>query len=393
MASQSEFTATPFRIDVPDAVLDDLKTRLNNTRWPEAEPVDDWTQGVPLSYVQEVCDYWANDYDWRAREAMLNRFDQFTAPLDAASTAADSIAALDIHFIHARSPNENAVPLIITHGWPGSVVEFHKVIEPLTDPAAHGGNSADAFHVVCPSLPGYGFSGKPAETGWGVERIADAWAQLMAGLGYARFGAQGGDWGAGVTTAIGARHPDMCLGIHLNMVMAGSRPEDAGDPTEEEIAAFAALEHYRKWDSGYSTQQSTRPQTLAYGLTDSPAGQAAWILEKFWSWTDCDGHPENALSRDEMLDNIMLYWLNATAGSSGRLYWESFRNLGSEPVAVPTAVAKFPKEIIPPLRSWSESIYTDIRRWTDISQGGHFAAFEQPDLFIDDVRAFYAQLR
>ena len=373
----------PFHIAVSDEALADLKARLANTRWPEAEPVDDWTQGVPLAYVQEVCQYWANDYDWRAREAQLNRFDHFTAPID----------GLDIHFIHARSPHENALPLIITHGWPGSVVEFHKVIEPLTNPTAHGGAPNDAFDVVCPSLPGYGFSAKPTETGWGVERIADAWAQLMAALGYDRFGAQGGDWGAGVTTAIGARHPSVCLGIHLNMVMAGKRPDDAGELTDEENAALAALGHYQEWDSGYSKQQSTRPQTLAYGLTDSPAGQAAWILEKFWAWTDCDGHPENALSRDEMLDNIMLYWLNAAAGSSGRLYWESFRRLRSDEVTVPTAVAKFPREILPPVRSWSETIYTDIRRWTNMPKGGHFAAFEQPELFVDDVRAFFAELR
>ncbi len=383
MATQSKLATTPFRIEVSDADLADLTARLNNTRWPNAELVNDWSQGAPLSYVQEVCDYWANTYDWRAQEARLNRFPQFTAPID----------GLDIHFIHARSPNADAIPLVITHGWPGSIVEFHKVIEPLTDPTAHGGNEADAFHVICPSLPGYGFSDKPAETGWDVERIADAWTQLMTGLGYDRFGAQGGDWGAGVTTAIGAHHPDACLGIHLNMVMASRRPDNAGELTPEEEAASAALKHYRKWDSGYSIQQATRPQTLAYGLTDSPAGQAAWILEKFWSWTDCDGHPENALSRDEMLDNIMLYWLNATAGSSGRLYWESFRRTGSDPVSVPTGVAKFPKEIIPPVRSWSESIYTDIRRWTDMPRGGHFAAFEQPELFVEDVRAFFAELR
>ncbi|WP_419920268.1 epoxide hydrolase family protein [Candidatus Poriferisodalis sp.] len=372
----------PFQIAVPEEQLDDLRERLGRTRWPEAEPVDDWSQGIPLAYLQEVCDYWANTYDWRAREAALNRFDQYMA----------DVGDMDVHFIHVRSPEPDAMPIVITHGWPGSVVEFHKVIEPLANPVAHGGNAADAFHVVCPSLPGYGFSAKPNEPGWGIEKIADCWAELMAGLGYDRFGAQGGDWGSAVTSALGSRHPDACIGIHLNMVMRGSRPKDR-EPNDEELSALAAAKHYNDWDSGYSKQQSTRPQTLGYGLTDSPAGQAAWILEKFWAWTDCDGHPENALGRDEMLDNIMLYWLNATAASSGRLYWESFRQMPRMTVDVPTGVAKFPKEIIPPVRAWSEPIYSDIRHWTDMPAGGHFAAFEQPELFVDDVRAFFSLLR
>ena len=372
----------PFRIDVPDEQLADLKDRLGRTRWPERELVEDWSQGVPLAYVQDVCDYWANTYNWRERETSLNRFDQFMADVN----------GMDIHLIHVRSAEPSAIPILITHGWPGSVVEFHKVIEPLSDPVAHGGNAADAFHVVCPSLPGYGFSGKPTEHGWGVEKIADCWAELMTGLGYDRFGAQGGDWGAAVTSALGSRHPDRCIGIHLNMVMRGQRPTDR-EPNEEELAALAAAKHYNDWDSGYSKQQSTRPQTLGYGLTDSPAGQAAWILEKFWAWTDCDGHPENALGRDEMLDNIMLYWLNAAAASSGRLYWESFQKLAAMTVDVPTGIAKFPAEIIPPVRSWSEPVYSDIRQWTDMPAGGHFAAFEQPELFVNDVRAFFGPLR
>ncbi|WP_423921954.1 epoxide hydrolase family protein [Candidatus Poriferisodalis sp.] len=372
----------PFQIAVPEEQLDDLRDRLVRTRWPEPEPVDDWSQGIPLAYVQEVCEYWANTYDWRAREASLNRFDQYMA----------DVGGMDVHFIHVRSPEPNAMPIVITHGWPGSVVEFHKVIEPLADPVAHGGNAADAFHVICPSLPGYGFSGKPSEPGWGVEKIAECWAELMAGLGYERFGAQGGDWGSAVTSALGSRHRNTCIGIHLNMVMRGSRPKDR-EPNEEELSALAAAKHYNDWDSGYSKQQSTRPQTLGYGLTDSPAGQAAWILEKFWAWTDCDGHPENALSRDEMLDNIMLYWLNATGASSGRLYWESFRQMPRMTVDVPTGVAKFPKEIIPPVRAWSEPIYSDIRHWSEMPAGGHFAAFEQPELFVDDVRAFFSLLR
>jgi pimeloyl-ACP methyl ester carboxylesterase len=373
----------PFRIAVPDEVLDDLRARLRHTRWPEAETVDDWSQGIPLAYVQEVCRYWADGYDWRAREAALNRFDQYRTTID----------GLGFHLIHVRSPREDALPMVVTHGWPGSVVEFHKVIEPLTDPAAHGGDPADAFHVVCPALPGYGFSDKPTSPGWNVQRTADAWAELMSRLGYDRYGAQGGDWGAGVTTAIGQRDPDHCVGIHLNMALAGpgrSRPES---PTPAEAEALRAQDHYQQWDSGYSKQQSTRPQTLGYGLTDSPAGQAAWILEKFWSWTDCDGHPENVLTRDELLDNVMLYWVTASATSSARMYWESFGRMAGGTVQVPTAVANFPKEIFKPPRHWAERRYADIRRWTDMPRGGHFAAFEQPGLFVEDVRAFFRLVR
>jgi epoxide hydrolase len=374
----------PFRIDVAEEVLADLRARLRNTRWPEAEPVEDWSQGVPLSYAQEVCRYWAEEYDWRAREAALNRFPQFTTTID----------GLDVHFVHARSPHPNALPIVITHGWPGSIVEFHKVIEPLVDPVAHGGSAEDAFDVICPSLPGYGFSAKPAVAGWGIEKIATAWAALMARLGYSRYGAQGGDWGAMVTTAIGSIDADHVAGVHLNMAIASRpRPAPDGSFTPEQERVLAAARHYDRWDSGYSKEQSTRPQTLGYGLTDSPAGQCAWILEKFWAWTDCDGHPENALSRDEMLDNIMLYWVNAAATSSARLYWESFGGYRPRPVPVPAGIANFPKEILPPTREGAARYYLDIRRWTDMPKGGHFAAFEQPGLFVDDVRAFFREVR
>ena len=303
---------TPYRISVGDDVLHDLKSRLRNTRWPEAELVEDWSQGAPLKWIKDICRYWAEEYDWRGREARLNRFAQFTTEID----------GLDIHFLHVRSPHPDAMPLVITHGWPGSVVEFHKVIEPLTDPTAHGGNAADAFHVVCPSLPGFGFSAKPKTTGWGVDRIASGWAVLMDRLGYGRYGAQGGDWGSAITTAIGAQDSAHCAGIHITLAMS-ARPNVQGQPTPEEARALKGIEYYAEWDSGYSKQQSTRPQTLGYALTDSPSGQAAWILEKFWAWTDCDGHPENILGRDELLDNVMLYWVTATAASSARLYWES----------------------------------------------------------------------
>jgi pimeloyl-ACP methyl ester carboxylesterase len=373
----------PFRIAVPDEVLNDLRARLRQTRWPEQETVADWSQGAPLSYVQEVCRYWADGYDWRSREQALNRFSQFKTTID----------GVGIHFIHVRSPQENAFPLVITHGWPGSVVEFHKVIEPLTNPPAHGGDPADAFHVVCPSLPGYGFSDKPTGSGWNVPRIATAWDELMGRIGYDRYGAQGGDWGAAVTTAIGEQNLGHCVGIHLNMPVAGPGSSSRENPSPEDEAAFRARKYYDQWDSGYSKQQSTRPQTLGYGLTDSPAGQAAWILEKFWAWTDCDGHPENVLSRDEMLDNIMLYWATGSATSSARLYWESFARMAGGQVAVPSGVASFPKEIIKVPRKWAERRYTDLRHWTDMPKGGHFAAFEQPELFVQDLRAFFRLVR
>jgi pimeloyl-ACP methyl ester carboxylesterase len=373
----------PFRIAVGDDVLQDLRARLRNTRWPEAQTVDDWSQGAPLAWIQDICRYWADSYDWRAREAGLNRFAQFVTELD----------GLDIHFIHARSSHSGALPLLITHGWPGSVVEFHKVIGPLTDPTRFGGDAADAFHVICPSLPGFAFSGKPGRTGWGVERIARSWMALMARLGYQRYGAQGGDWGSAVTSAIGGLDPGHCAGIHVTLAM-DTRPRVEGEPTAQEQRALQGVKHYRQWDSGYSKQQSTRPQSLAYGLTDSPAGQAAWILEKFWAWTDCDGHPENIFSRDELLDNVMLYWVTASAASSARLYWESFGK-GAErlPVDIPTGVAVFPKEIVTPVRSWMEPRFRNIRHWNEMPKGGHFAAFEQPELFVDEIRAFFRTVR
>jgi pimeloyl-ACP methyl ester carboxylesterase len=372
----------PFRIAVDDAVLADLRQRLRATRWPDAETVDDWSQGAPLAWIRDMCAYWADGYDWRAREARLNRFAQFTTTID----------GLDIHFIHQRSPHAGARPLLITHGWPGSVVEFHKVIEPLVDPTAHGGSAADAFHVVCPSLPGFGFSGKPQRAGWGVERIAAAWADLMARLGYERYFAQGGDWGSAVTREIGVTQTAHCEAIHVTLAM-GTRPTTQGEPDADEQLALAGAKHYRRWDSGYSKQQSTRPQTLAYGLADSPAGQAGWILEKFWAWTDCDGHPEKVLSRDELLDNVMLYWVTNSAGSSARLYWESFGKARTGRVGVPVGVAVYPKEIVAPVRAWMRDEYPDIRHFVRMPRGGHFAAFEQPQLFVDDVRAYFRLFR
>jgi len=370
----------PFRIAVPTEALDDLQARLAQTRWPEAECVDDWSQGIPLAYTRELAAYWADGYDWRSREAVLNRFDQFTTEID----------GLDIHFIHQRSPHQDALPLVITHGWPGSIAEFQNVIQPLVDPPS--GRPEDAFHVVCPSLPGYGFSGKPSTTGWGVGKIAQAWETLMLRLGYDRYGAQGGDWGAAVTTQIG-RNGGHCAAIHLNMPIARPAAGSGDDLTEDEQQALVAFAEHRKWGTGYSKQQSTRPQTLGYGLVDSPVGQLAWIVEKFWAWTDCDGHPENVVSRDELLDNVMLYWVTGSGASSARLYWESFNSFVTDGrVELPTGVAAFPKEIIRTPRRWCEAAY-NITHWTTMPRGGHFAAFEQPELFVDDVRAFFATVR
>ena len=371
-----------FTIAATDVQLADLRQRLSNTRWPEAELVEDWTQGIPLSYVQEVCEYWAKDYDWRVREALLNRFDHFRTQVD----------GLGIHFIHQRSPHPEARPLLITHGWPGSIVEFHKVIEPLVDPVAYGGDAADAFHVVAPSLPGFGFSDKPTETGWGVEKIATAWGHLMAKLGYDTYLAQGGDWGSAVTGAIGALDPDHCLGIHLNMPWVGPDMANKDNWTDEEKDGMAALKFYNDWDSGYSKQQATRPQTVAYGLADSPSGQAAWILEKFYAWTDNNGSPEDILSRDELLDNVMIYWLTQTAASSARLYWESFGRTGNDPINLPVGCSIFPKEIFKTSERWAKKRFTNLVHFNVLQKGGHFAALEQPEAFIGELRDCFRKM-
>jgi pimeloyl-ACP methyl ester carboxylesterase len=373
-----------FEIAIPDADLDDLRERLRRTRWPDRETVDDWSQGIPLAYVQDVCRHWADGYDWRATERRLNAVPQFRTELD----------GLGIHFLHVRSPHEGALPLVMTHGWPGSIIELTKVIGPLTDPPAHGGDAADAFTVVAPSLPGYGFSDKPTRPGWGIERTARAWSALMARLGYERYGAQGGDWGAMVTAAIGQQDLDHLAGIHVNMAIVAPDPATMDDLTPQEQSALAGFSHYRDADSGYAKQQSTRPQTLGYGLADSPAGQAAWILEKFREWTDCDGHPEHVLTRDELLDNVMLYWLTGAGASSARLYWESFRSsAGLDPVPAPSGVSVFPKEIFRTSRRWAERRFTDLRWFNELPRGGHFAAFEQPELFVDEVRSFFRLVR
>ena len=366
----------PFTLGVPQAELDDLNRRLDQTRWPNKEPVSDWSQGTPLAELQALCAYWRNGYDWRRCEARLNALGQYQTDLQ----------GLDIHFLHVRSPRADAVPLLLTHGWPGSVIEFMGVIDHLTNPAP----GEMAFHVIAPSLPGFGFSGKPAEIGWGIPKIAFCWIELMARLGYERWVAQGGDWGAIVTTAIGMIKPPGCLGIHLNMPFARPLPEDLEAPGPIEQKALAALKHYQDWDSGYSKQQSTRPQSLGYGLVDSPVGLAGWIYEKMWAWTDNDGSPLSALSMDQILDNVMLYWLPANGASSARLYWESFNATGDITVEVPTAVSAFPKEILPTPHKWAERTYRNIVHWGDMEQGGHFAAWEQPELFVRELRTAFA---
>ncbi|HVS13904.1 MAG TPA: epoxide hydrolase [Thermoanaerobaculia bacterium] len=372
----------PYRVEVAEQELDDLKRRLRATRWPERETVDDWSQGVPLAWMREICDYWASDYDWRACERRLNAWPQFKTTLD----------GLGIHFVHLRSAHHQARPLVLTHGWPGSILEFSKVVAPLTDPTAHGGDARDAFHLVLPTLPGFGFSDKPAAAGWTEERIADAWAVLMRRLGYPRYFAQGGDWGAAITAELGARDPQGCAGLHVNMAVVRLAPDGVGDLSEDERRALAALEHYRDQDSGYSKQQSTRPQTVGYGLVDSPAGQAAWILEKFWSWTDCDGHPEDVVTRDELLDQVMMYWLPRAAASSARLYWESFGRGGASRVDVPAGYSRYPREIFKASRRWMERRFTRLVHWNELERGGHFAALEQPETFVAELRACFGRM-
>ncbi len=376
-----------FRIDVPDEQLEDLQRRLHNTRWPDQETIagseGPWGQGIPLHFTQELARYWREDYDWRASEARFNQIPQFRTVID----------GLAIHFMHIRSPHEDALPLIMSHGWPGSFVEFLKVIGPLTDPTAHGGTADQAFHLAIPSLPGFGFSDKPDHCGWGVPRIAMAWEQLMLRLGYERFAAQGGDWGSMVTTAMATGHPAHLAGIHLNMPIVAPDSDTLDSLTEAEMGALARMDYYQKEESGYSTQQSTRPQTLGYALADSPVGQMAWVVEKFHAWTDCDGDPLSILSKNELLDNVMIYWLTNSAASSARLYWESFTDVNFDTTDVPTACSIYPHEIFRTSERWASKRFTDLRHFNELDRGGHFAAFEQPELFVDELRSGFASMR
>lgn len=377
---------SPFVAAVPEEALEDLRRRLRATRWPDAEPVDDWSQGVPLAYLQDVCATWAETYDWRRAEARLNAFEQTIATVD----------GVDVHVVRARSPEPDARPLLLTHGWPGSVLEFLDVLGPLSDPVAHGGDAADAFDVVCPSLPGYGFSGRPTEPGWGVERIAEAWTAIMAALGHDRFLAQGGDWGSAVTHRLATAHAERVVGVHVNMPACSAKALRAlGELTDEEREQLAGQEHYAREENGYAQQQMTRPQTLGYALADSPVGQCAWILEKFRTWTDCDGHPENAIDRDVLLDTVSLYWLTNTATSSARLYWESFALRGPrpQPVEVPAGYTLYPKDIWCVSERWARTRYLDLRHYVRAPRGGHFAAMEEPAFFVDDLRTAFRAMR
>ena len=372
----------PYTIKVADDEIEQLKSRLEISRFPEKEMIDDWSQGVPLAYVINMTDYWLKKYDFKRLETRLNRYENLITEID----------GVDIHFMHIKSSNANAKPLLLTHGWPGSVVEFLKVIEGLTEPQSVGGSADDAFHLVIPSLPGFGFSGKPTSTGWGVDKIATAWVKLMDRLGYDSYFAQGGDWGALVTSWV-ARHDKNCKGIHLNMVVV---PPDsnATDLTDIEKKALEGWQYYQDWDSGYSKQQSTRPQSIGYGLVDSPVGLAAWIIEKYWAWTDSNGDPENVLTKDEMLDNIMVYWVNGAGASSARIYWESFGSgLGTEPIATPMGGTDFPREIFRTSERFAKKFYTGLFYWSVRQSGGHFAAFEQPSVYVEEIQSCFRQIR
>jgi len=383
----------PFHIDVPQADLDDLRSRVNRTRWPDRETVFDQSQGVPLARMQSLARYWGTEYDWRPVEAKLNALPQFITSID----------GLDIQFAHVRSRYPNALPLIMTHGWPGSVLELLKVVGPLTDPVAHGGRAEDAFDLVLPSMPGYGFSERPRGIGWGPDRIARAWAVLMRRLGYSRYVSQGGDWGSVVSDAMARQAPPGLLGIHVNMPATVppdvARALNNGDPapaglSKAEIAAFDQLDNFYRNNTGYSAMMVTRPQTVGYGLSDSPAGLAAWMYDKFTQWTYSGGQPERVLTRDEMLDDITLYWLTNTAVSSARLYWENdANNFNAVDISIPAAVTVFPGEIYRAPRSWAERSYRNLIYWNEVDKGGHFAAWEQPDLFSRELRAAFRPLR
>lgn len=377
----------PFAVNIDTAMLDDLRQRLNNARWPERETCEGWSQGIPLAYTRELANYWASEYDWRRFEKKLNSWPQFVTTID----------DIDVHFIHRKSPHKNALPLIISHGWPGSIAEFHKVIDALADPTAHGGSAEDAFHVVAPCLPGYGFSGKPTHTGTSVEKIGRMWGTLMARLGYSRYVAQGGDWGSMITQSMGMTETEHCAAIHINMPIVAPDPDTMAELTPVEQAALVDMGTYMETGSGYSKQQSTFPQTLGYGLADSPIGQMAWVVEKFYMWTDCEAngtrHPENILTKDELLDNVMMYWLNNTAASSARLYWESFSQPNMDLITIPVGCSIFPKEIFRCSRRWAQKRFTNLIHWNELERGGHFAALEQPELFLGELRTCFRALR
>jgi pimeloyl-ACP methyl ester carboxylesterase len=393
-ASVDSEAVHPFRVDIPEEAIVDLRRRLATTRWPLCETVTDQSQGVQLAKLQNLLRYWMTDYDWRKVEAKLNALPMFVTEIDGVA----------IHFIHVRSRHENAMPMIMTHGWPGSILEFMKVIGPLTDPTAHGGAAGDAFHLVVPSIPGFGFSGKPTETGWGSDHIGRAWGVLMGRLGYDRYVSQGGDCGSVVSHRMALQKVPGLIGIHVNM--PGTVPKEIaailtaggpvpGDLTEKERAAFDALDTFYKGSSGYAAMMVTRPQTIGYSLVDSPVGLAAWIYEKLAQWTYSGGEPERVLTKDEMLDDISLYWLTASGTSAARIYWEDHsNNFNAVDIAdLPVAVTVFPGEIYCAPRSWAERCYHNLIYFHEAKTGGHFAAWEQPEIFTEEVRGAFRSLR
>ena len=379
----------PFKVQVPEATLEDLNERLARTRWPDEIPGSGWDYGSNLSYIKDLVEYWRTGFDWRAQEQAINSFANFRADVD----------GLNVHFIHERGKGPNPMPVIITHGWPSSFVEMLEIIPLLTDPASHGGDASDAFDVVVPSMPGYGFSDHPTQRGMNLVRIPDLWAKLMTeGLGYTRFGAQGGDWGAGVTSRLGFAYPEQVAGIHVTTVLT-AQPYLGPGTREVSEAEQAFIDSFAQWqrdEGGYQHQQSTKPQTLAYGLNDSPAGTAAWIVEKWRTWSDCNGDVESRYTKDQLLTNVTVYWVSQSINSSTRLYYENYHNpwkMGEgERITVPCAVALFPKEISPAPREWAERAY-NVQRWTEMPRGGHFAALEEPQLLAEDMRAFFRPLR
>ena len=381
-------TIEPFTLDVPQHQLDDLADRLARTRWPARETVADMSQGPPLAKLQALVAYWRDDYDWRRCESLLNGLGQFRTAID----------GLGIHFLHVRSAEPDALPLLMTHGWPGSVLEFRHVIDRLTDPAGHGGDPRDAFDLVIPSMPGFGFSDQPAETGWGISRIADAWIELMDRLGYERWGAQGGDWGSAVTEAIGRRAPVGCVGLHFNLPLVFPTPEELADATVQEAAMIADAQRYQDVLSGYAQEMATRPQTVGYGLSDSPAGLAAFIYQLFADVSDSNGDPEAVFGLDAMLDDIMLYWLPNTGATSARLYWEAAQERASTPHPsgpnpTPAGFSIFPKEPVRASRRWIERRYETVLHYHELAAGGHFAAMEQPVALADEIRATFRSVR
>lgn len=377
------YLVKPFTIAIPEKDISDLQQKLDLVRWPVREVVDDWSQGVPLENMKALVDYWRHGYNWRRCEKKINAFDQFITQID----------GVDIHFLHVRSPNSDALPLMMTPGWPGSIVEFLKIIGPLTQPEAHGGNTADAFHLIIPTIPGFGFSGKPVETGWTVPRIAKAWQILMQRLGYKRYVVQGGGMGAAIASILGNSPPQALAAIHVNLPFVLPHPPYENLSSQEQ-AALDTLAYMDRWGTGYALAQASRPQTLGYSLSDSPVGQAAWIYEKLAAWSDCDGIPENIFTFDEILDSVMLYWLTNSSVSSSRFYWDNWPpGFWGIPIDIPTGCSIFPKEIYRAPRSWADKYISNIIYWNEPSRGGHFAAFEQPEIFVDELRKCFRIIR